>query len=303
MNHPLYPLCGPVKGPNAFEQMETSCVKEEPRSRTLTSYPRCIGPSLEPFDPVELAYETEKIVCRGDARKYTDFYVVGVYGGIATGYAVGCCLRCVFCWVDWSRDYPQRFGQFYSPDEAFRRLKAAARRGVNRLRVSGAEPTIGKSHLLALLERFEASDFELFILETNGILFGVDKDYVRAISRLKKIHVRVSLKAGTPEAFARKTGAEPESFDIPFRGVRNLLDCGVSFHVAAMSADPRIMTPEERRSLIERLEDVDLGLALNLEEEIVDRYRTTLARLRYAALDLDWPLREAYAPIRSSKPK
>jgi len=251
---------------------------------------------------VELAYETEKIVCRGDARKYTDFYVVGVYGGIATGYAVGCCLRCVFCWVDWSRDYPEKFGQFYSPDEAFRRLKAAAaRRGVNRLRVSGAEPTIGKSHLLALLERFEASDFGLFILETNGILFGVDKDYVRAISRLKKIHVRVSLKAGTPEAFARKTGARPESFEIPFRGVRNLLDCGVSFHVAAMSADPRIMTPEERRGLIERLEDVDLGLALNLEEEIVDRYRTTLARLRYASLDLDWPLREVYAPIRLSK--
>ena len=277
-------------------------MKEEPRSRTLTSYPRCIGPGLESFDPVELAYETEKIVCRGDARKYTDFYVVGVYGGIATGYAVGCCLRCVFCWVDWSRDYPEKFGQFYSPDEAFRRLKAAAaRRGVNRLRVSGAEPTIGKSHLLALLERFEASDFGLFILETNGILFGVDKDYVRAISRLKKIHVRVSLKAGTPEAFARKTGARPESFEIPFRGVRNLLDCGVSFHVAAMSADPRIMTPEERRGLIERLEDVDLGLALNLEEEIVDRYRTTLARLRYASLDLDWPLREVYAPIRLSK--
>jgi uncharacterized Fe-S cluster-containing radical SAM superfamily protein len=284
--------------------METSYVKEEPRSGTLTSYPRCIGRGLEPFDPVKLAYETEKNVCRGDARKYTDFYVVGAYGGIATGYAVGCCLRCVFCWVDWSRDYPEKFGQFYSPNEAFRRLKAAAAgRGVNRLRVSGAEPTIGKSHLLALLERFEASDFGLFILETNGILFGVDKDYVRAISRLKKIHVRVSLKAGTPEAFARKTGARPESFEIPFRGVRNLLDCGVSFRVAAMSADPRIMTPEERRGLIERLEDVDLGLALNLEEEIVDRYRTTLARLRYAGLDLDWPLKEVYAPIRPSKSK
>jgi uncharacterized Fe-S cluster-containing radical SAM superfamily protein len=58
----------------------------------LSSYPRCLRPSFEPFDPVELALKTEKIVCRGDARKYTDFYVVGVYGGIATGYAAGCCL-------------------------------------------------------------------------------------------------------------------------------------------------------------------------------------------------------------------
>lgn len=269
----------------------------------MRSYPRCIRPGFEPFDPVELASETEKIVCRGDARKYTDFYVAGVYGGIATGYAVGCCLRCVFCWVDWSRDYPEKFGQFYSPDEAFQKFKAAAlRRGVNKLRVSGAEPTIGKNHLLALLERFEASEFRLFVLETNGVLFGVDKDYVQAVSRFKKVHVRVSLKAGIPEAFTRKTGAEPESFDIPFRAIENLLDCGVSFHVAAMSADPRIMTPEERRSLIERLADIDPGLALKLEEEVVDPYKTTLARLRYAGLDLDWPLREAYAPIRPKKP-
>jgi len=50
---------------------------------------------------------------------------------------------------------------------------------VKKLRVSGAEPTIGKNHLLALLERFEASEFRLFILETNGVLFGVDKDYVQ----------------------------------------------------------------------------------------------------------------------------
>jgi uncharacterized Fe-S cluster-containing radical SAM superfamily protein len=269
----------------------------------LNSYPRCVRPGFEPFDPVELAFETEKIVCKGDARKYTDFYVVGVYGGVATGYAVGCCLRCVFCWVNWSRDYPERFGRFYSADEAFQELKAAALgRRVNKLRVSGAEPTIGKSHLLGLLERVENSEFELFILETNGILFGVDKDYVRAVSRFKKPHVRVSLKAGTPEAFTRKTGAKPESFDIPFRAIENLLHYGVSFHVAAMSADPRIMTTEERKSLIKRLTEIDLRLALNLEEEVVDRYKTTLARLRYAGLHLDWPLKEVYAPILPKKP-
>lgn len=268
----------------------------------MRPYPRCVRPDFEPFDPVELAFQTEKIVCKGDTRKYTDFYATGVYGGIATGYAAGCCLRCVFCWVDWSRDYPERFGQYYSPDDAFRMLRAAAlRRGVNKLRISGAEPTIGKSHLIALLERVEASGFGLFILETNGILFGADKDYVKAIARFKKPHVRVSLKAGTPEAFTRKTGAKPESFEIPFRAIENLLDCGVSFHVAAMSADPRMMAAEERRSLIERLAEIDLGLALNLEEEVVDPYKTTLARLKYAGLDLEWPLKKIYAPIRPPK--
>ena len=79
----------------------------------MGTYPRYITPSLEPFDPIELARETEEIVCKGDARKYTDFYATGVYGGIATGYTCGCCLRCVFCWVDWSRDFPEHYGQFY----------------------------------------------------------------------------------------------------------------------------------------------------------------------------------------------
>jgi len=268
----------------------------------MRTYPRCVGPSFEPYDPVELAAETERIVCRGDTRKYTDFYVVRVYGGIATGYTVGCCLRCVFCWVDWSRDYPERFGKFYSPEEVFQNLKVAAnRRGVGKLRISGAEPTIGKRHLVRLLELVEASEFDLFILETNGILLGVDKDYVCAIARFKKLHVRVSLRAGTPEAFTRKTGAKPESFQLPFQAIQNLLDCRVSFHVAAMSGDPRIMTPEERRSLVERLAAVDLGLALNLEEEVVDSYKTTLARLRYAGNELEWPLRETYAPFRALK--
>ena len=38
------------------------------------------------------------------------------------------------------------------------------------------------------------------MLETNGILLGVDPDYARQIARFKKVHTRVSLKAGTPEA-------------------------------------------------------------------------------------------------------
>ncbi|MCP8312999.1 MAG: hypothetical protein H3Z53_01315, partial [archaeon] len=86
----------------------------------MESYPRYVTKEFKPFDPFELAKRTEMIVCRkgpmGEERKYTSFYATGVYGGIATGYACGCCLRCVFCWVDWSRDFPERFGNFYSPE-------------------------------------------------------------------------------------------------------------------------------------------------------------------------------------------
>jgi len=271
--------------------------------KTLPEYPRFVTPIFHPFDPVELARETEKIVTRigpnGMERKYEDFYATGVYGGIATGYCVGCCLRCVFCWVSWGRDFPERFGRFYSPREAFNQLGQAAHKyKVKRLRISGAEPTLGKDHLLDLLEHVENSEFPLFILETNGILFGIDKDYVKRTAKFTKPHVRVSLKAGTPEAFTKKTGAKPEAFEIPFQAIKNLLDHNVSFHVAAMSADPRITTPEERQNLMKKLAEIDTNLLSNLEEEVVDGYETTLARLKFAGFEVKWPLKQVYKPIR-----
>jgi uncharacterized Fe-S cluster-containing radical SAM superfamily protein len=59
----------------------------------------------------------EEVVCRGEARRHTNFYSTGVYGGIATGSAVGCCLRCVFWWVDDSRGFPETHGELYTPEK------------------------------------------------------------------------------------------------------------------------------------------------------------------------------------------
>jgi uncharacterized Fe-S cluster-containing radical SAM superfamily protein len=253
------------------------------------TYQRYLEPGFTPFDPLELAKQTEEIVCRGDKRKYTEFYCVGVYGGIATGYACGCCLRCIFCWVNWSRDYPEKYGVFRSPAEVFHQLSHAARKAqIDQLRISGAEPTLGKSHLLGVLERVENSPFRLLILETNGILIGSDLDYAQQIARFTKVHARVSLKAGTPEDFTKKTGARPESFDLPFQGIENLIKAGASFHVAAMTADPRIVTKKERQSLLDRLASIDPALVRNLEEEVVNPYHTTLKRLQHAGIELAW---------------
>jgi len=251
------------------------------------TYPRYLEPGFIPFDPLELARRIEEIVCRGDCRKYTKFYCPGVYGGIATGYVCGCCLRCIFCWVNWSRDFPEKYGRFRSPAEAFSQLSRTARKArVRQLRISGAEPTLGKSHLLGLLEKVESSPFRLFILETNGILIGADLDYASQIARFKKVHTRVSLKAGTPEAFTSKTGAKPESFKLPFQGIVNLLKAGAGFHVAAMTADARIVTKQERQSLLDRLASIDPTLVDNLEEEVVSPYHNTLERLRHAGVNL-----------------
>jgi uncharacterized Fe-S cluster-containing radical SAM superfamily protein len=252
-------------------------------------YVRYLKPGFSPFDPLELAKRTEEMICEGNRRKYTKFGSQRFYGGIATGYTCGCCLRCIFCWANWGRDFPEKHGFFASPKEAFGRLESAARKArVDQLRLSGAEPTLGMGHLLELLALMEKSKFHTFILETNGILFGADAEYARQIARYKKVHTRIALKAGTPEAFTRKTGAIPDSFELPFKGIANLLEAGGSVHIAAMSADPRFMTDEERQSLMEKLRLIHPGLVKNLEEEVVSPYHNARERLRYAGVDVEW---------------
>ena len=58
-------------------------------SFTCETYQKYLEPGFAPFDPLELARQTEQIVCRGDRRKYTKFSCVGAYGGIATGFTCG----------------------------------------------------------------------------------------------------------------------------------------------------------------------------------------------------------------------
>lgn len=250
----------------------------------MERYIRYVRPGFKHFDPVLLAEETRRIVCKGDKRKYTGFVFDPEYQGIVTGYTSGCNLRCVFCGADWSRDYPEKCGRFYSPKEVFEKLLDMREKfGAKRVRISGAEATIGKAHLLKLLEYVENSEFQIFVVETNGILLGIDRDYVQAISRFRKILVRVSLKAGTPSNFAKRTGAVPESFDVPFEAIRNLIKYKIRFNLGAVT-DPRLMCGRERNTLLRRLEGIDPNLLLKLQEEMLLPYQTTLARLKQAGI-------------------
>ena len=262
-------------------------------------YQRFLTPDFKPFNPLELAKETEQMVTRegpeGLERKYTDFYSVPVYRGIATGYAAGCCLRCIYCWSNWSRDFPDKFGIFYSPREVALRLFKAAREGigyseywskmipeVNKLRLSGCEPTLGKKHLLSVLNFVKESNYPLFILETNGIILGHDRDYVKKLAQFKeKLYVRVSIKAATPEGFTQRTGAIGKYFESPFNALKFLLDEGIYAKAAAMT-DPEIMPKEERELLIDMLHKIDqkTNYPKTLEEEVIDQYDTTIKRLK-----------------------
>ncbi|MDI6821803.1 MAG: radical SAM protein [Actinomycetota bacterium] len=249
----------------------------------MEEYPRYVTKGFKPFDPLELAKRTEGIVGHNSSRKYTAFYCTGVYRGISTAYTVGCCLRCVFCWVSFSRDFPEEYGEFYTPEEVFENLVSNARKSkVKSLRISGGEPTLCRTHLLKVLDLVTSVDF-LFILESNGILLGHDPSYAKALKKYPNIYVRISLKAGTAEGFQRRTGAIGDYYKLPFQAIKNLKRAGVSFHVASMS-DPRLMPISERREMFKNLRDVDYWDYL--EEETCDPYDTSLIRLEKAGFDI-----------------
>jgi len=263
----------------------------------MEKYQRFLTHGFKPFDPLELAEETEKLVTRegpeGLERKYTGIYSAPVYRGIATGYAVGCCLRCIYCWSNWSRDFPEKFGEFYPPKRLARELFKAADRGiaspgwerfrglrVDKLRLSGCEPTLGKEHLLSALEDVAESRYRLFILETNGIVLGSDRDYVKRLAKFAdKLYVRVSFKAATPEGFTQRTGALGQYCELPFRALQYLLDEEIYARAAAMT-DSRVMPREEREILVRKLREIDPEIGRDLEEEQVDGYETTINRLK-----------------------
>ncbi len=252
--------------------------------------PREFRKGSKPFNPIELAKILENIVVlrrHGTPfRKYSRFSIVRFYGRIPTAYVVGCNLRCYFCWCDPSRDYPEKYGRYYSPYEVVSKLVALAKRyGRRRVRISGGEPTIGFEHLIKVLELLEdEKEIDYVIIETNGILLGYYREHVARLSKFSKVIVRVSIKAGTPQAFYERTGAEKEFFIYPFNALEELIKHNVKTYAAAI-LDPRIVNTQERKSLISLLCSIDPKLFSTLEEEVIEPYPRALQRMQVYGLD------------------
>lgn len=232
------------------------------------------------YDPVKRTKSLEKIAYQGRDRRYYRFRGAKWYGGIATGDVAVCNLRCVFCWAgDSIMNRPQDIGKFYSPEDAFSKLDAIAKKGgFSQIRLSGQEPTIGREHLLGLLALVDQSRYK-FILETNGILIGAEPDYAPSLSGFKRLHVRVSLKGTCEEEFGMVTGAMPESFKLQLDSLANLIDAGVSCHPAVMVS---FSSKENFVTLSKRLDEIDPSLFQELEIEELITYPHVTKRLKEA---------------------
>ncbi|MEE9150343.1 MAG: radical SAM protein [Thermoplasmata archaeon] len=234
------------------------------------------------YDPIKRIETLEKHAFRGDSRAYYRFRPAKWYGGIVTGDVTVCNLLCAFCWAgDDIRHHPQNVGKFYSPERAFKRLcTIGEKKGYKLMRLSGQEPTIGREHLLKLLWLVDNTRYH-FILETNGILIGHEKDYAESLSEFRSLHVRVSLKGTNEDEFSALTGARPNHFSLQLKSLENLVEAGVSCHPSVMVS---FSEPENIRKLGERLATIAPSLKKEMELEELILYPHVIKRLKRVGL-------------------
>ena len=245
------------------------------------------------YDPIALAAATEKVVVRGNQRKYVQLgRRLRFYGGSISATEVGCNLRCKFCFSDKPVWKPGRVGKFYSPQAVFDGLDRAARKyNTKIISASASEGTLGKQHLLELLELVDQSDYT-YVLETNGMILGADQQYVRDLKRFKNLHVRVSMKGCCPEEFHKLTGAQSSAYELPFKALETLIAAGISCNAClSVSFSDQASIKAAKR----RLYDLWPGLLKSLEVERIKLFPKVRKRLREQDL-----LKAAISPIKWS---
>jgi uncharacterized Fe-S cluster-containing radical SAM superfamily protein len=228
------------------------------------------------YDPIELSKKTEELVVNGSQKKYYRFRPAGFYGGIATADTVGCNLRCKFCWSSQSVWDAKNTGEFYSSRDVAENLQSIAdSKGYHQLRISGGEPTLGRQHLIELLEIIPKK--YSFILETNGILLGYQKEYVKDLSCFPHLHVRVCLKGADAEEFSLLTGAT-HGFEYQMEALQFLKDFHLNFNIALVSVNP-----DKKQRFFKQL--LQMGLdSVMLEEEEIQLYPLVKKRLEQEQL-------------------
>jgi len=237
------------------------------------------------YDPLKRTTALQEHAFSGNRRRYYRFRPARWYGGIVTGDVTACNLLCHFCWAgDDIRYHQERVGKLYSPEEAFFKLESIAKKsGYSLMRLSGQEPTIGKEHLLGLLNLLRKTKYK-FILETNGILLGAQPDYARDLAEFDNLHVRVSIKGTTESEFSYLTGAEPKFFQLQLASLKNLIDAGVSAHPAVIVS---FSTEENIKAFGNRLNNLVPGLTGQIEVEELILYPHVVKRLKKHGLSFE----------------
>jgi uncharacterized Fe-S cluster-containing radical SAM superfamily protein len=114
----------------------------------------------------------------------------------------------------------------------------------------------------------------VFILETNGLLLGMHKEFCESLRR-PGLRIRVSLKGTDPESFERVSGARAEFFRYPIDALVELRRLAIDSWPAVMS---ELFSKEQTLGLQKTLRAA--GLTTPLEEECLEPYGFVLQNLK-----------------------
>ena len=234
------------------------------------------------YDPIALTRAAERVVVRGNKRKYARLArPLRFYGGITSAQEVGCNLRCKFCFSDKPVRRPHSTGRFYSPQQGFDALtKEADKHGHKLISASASEGTLGREHLFELLDLVDQSKY-VFVLETNGITLGYDREFALSLARFNNLHVRVSIKGANKKEYNNLTGASSDSYELPFKALEYLIDAGVSCNACVMIS---FSSEKAIESVKEKLRGAWPGLLKSLELENITLFPKVAERLSNASL-------------------
>lgn len=229
------------------------------------------------YDPLILAEKTEEIVVDGIHRKYVQLgRHLRFYGGTSSATEVGCNLRCKFCFSQEPVWKPASTGKFFSPKEVLDGLIANAKKyGNHIISASASEGTLGREHLFELLRLVDQTDY-IYVLETNGITLGADKDYCEALAQFKNLHVRVSIKGCNADEFHVLTGAKKQAYELPFKALKHLIDAKVSTNACVMVSFSDENTMKQIKG---RLYTLHPGLLKSIELERIKLFPRVRQRL------------------------
>lgn len=223
-----------------------------------------------PFDPLLRSQEVEAQVMQGQKRCYYRFRFARFYGGIVTADTIGCNLLCAYCW-NYERNLSPHCDQFYTPQEvADRLLRISEESHCNRVRISGAEPFLGRISAQHVIEVIQALSSKKFIIETNGIILGVMPELIEGLKGLR-IHVRVTVKGDD----VRVTGVT-HCLDYQLQAIQHLLQAHIHMNVAIM---PQMVA---RTQIEPKL--IAVGYRKAIEEEDLEKYAKTEKILRMRGL-------------------
>lgn len=192
-----------------------------------------------PFDPIKRSEKVENQVTKDYQRLYYRFRPAPYYGGIATADAVGCSFLCAYCW-NYNRNlHPEKYKEFYTPQQvADKLIHIAIKKSYRLFRISGAEPILGERtffHLIEVLRGIHRKKSgSLFILETNGFYLGSRIDLLAKLKEFPNLRVRICLKGVDEDSFEKITGAKKDFYHFPLDALKKLEDLGLRVWPALM---------------------------------------------------------------------